>query len=117
MLQEVLTELQAVRGVLGSALVAEDGFVVESTHSEGGADLDFLGSSASTALASARALSQELGRGEVEEVMVEYPEGPLLLVPLAQGYLLVVLLDSMQSLGRARFQLKKSIPRLKEALS
>ncbi|RIH87931.1 Roadblock/LC7 domain protein [Meiothermus luteus] len=116
MVQEVLSELQATKGVLASALVAEDGFVVESTRAEKAPDLDFLGSAASTALASARALSQELGRGEVEEVMVEYPEGPILLVPLEGGYLLVVLMDAMQSLGRVRFQLKKSVPRLKEAL-
>ncbi|ADH63269.1 MAG: roadblock/LC7 domain-containing protein [Deinococcota bacterium] len=117
MVQEVLSELQAVRGVLGSALVAEDGFIVESQRAAGAPDVDFLGGAAATALASAKALSQEINRGEVEEVMVEYPEGPLLLVPLEGGYLLVVLLDSVQSLGRARFQLKKSIPRLKEALA
>ncbi|MCS7058668.1 MAG: roadblock/LC7 domain-containing protein [Meiothermus sp.] len=116
MVQEVLSELQATKGVLASALVAEDGFVVESTRTERAPDLDFLGGAASTALASARALSQELGRGDVEEVMVEYPEGPVLLVPLEGGYLLVVLMDTMQSLGRVRFQLKKSVPRLKEAL-
>jgi len=117
MVQEVLSELQTTRGVLASALVAEDGFVVESARAEQAPDVDFLGGAASTALASARALSQELERGEVEEVMVEYPEGPVLLVPLQMGYLLVVLMDSMQSLGRVRFQLKKSIPRLKEALA
>ncbi|GIW25330.1 roadblock/LC7 domain-containing protein [Meiothermus sp.] len=117
MLQEVLGELQVTNGVLASALVAEDGFVVESLRAEQAPDLDFLGGAASTALASARALSQELNRGEVEEVMVEYPEGPVLLVPLEGGYLLVVLMDSMQSLGRVRFQLKKSVPRLQEALS
>ena len=116
MVQDVLTELQTTKGVLASALVAEDGFVVESARVEQAPDVDFLGGAASTALASARALSQELERGEVEEVMVEYPEGPVLLVPLEGGYLLVVLMDSMQSLGRVRFQLKKSIPRLKEAL-
>lgn len=117
MVQEVLTELQTTKGVLASALVAEDGFVVESTQVEQAPDVDFLGGAASTALASARALSQELERGEVEEVMVEYPEGPVLLVPLEGGYLLVVLMDSMQSLGRVRFQLKKSIPRLRDALA
>lgn len=117
MIQEVIGELQATKGVVASALVAEDGFVVESLRAEQAPDIDFLGSAASTALASAQALSQELERGEVEEVMVEYPEGPVLLVPLEGGYLLVVLIDSMQSLGRVRFQLKKSIPRLQEALS
>lgn len=117
MVQEVLSELQTAKGVMASALVAEDGFVVESARAEQAPDLDFLGGAASTALASARALSQELDRGEVEEVMVEYPEGPVLLVPMEGGYLLVVLMDSMQSLGRIRLQLKKSVPRLKEALS
>ncbi|AWR87008.1 roadblock/LC7 domain-containing protein [Meiothermus taiwanensis] len=117
MIQELIGELQATKGVVASALVAEDGFVVESLRAEQAPDIDFLGSAASTALASARALAQELERGEVEEVMVEYPEGPVLLVPLEGGYLLVVLIDSMQSLGRVRFQLKKSIPRLQEALS
>lgn len=117
MVQEILRELQATQGVVASALIADDGFVVESLRTEQAPDIDFLGSAASTALASARALSQELERGEVEEVMVEYPEGPVLLVPLEGGYLLVVLMDSMQSLGRVRFQLKKSIPRLQEALS
>ncbi len=117
MVQDLLGELQATKGVLASALVAEDGFVVESIRADQAPDVDFLGRASATALASARALSQELGRGEVEEVMVEYPEGPVLLVPLEGGYLLVVLMDSMQSLGRVRFQLKKSVPRLKEALS
>lgn len=117
MVQTVLSELQTTGGVLASALVAEDGFIVESARGDTAPDVDFLGGAASTALASARALSQELGRGDVEEVMVEYPEGPLLLVPLEGSYLLVVLMDSMQSLGRVRFQLKKSIPRLKEALA
>lgn len=115
-MHHILSELQTASGVMASALIAEDGFVVESTRGEKAPDLDFLGGAATTALGSARALSQELERGAVEEVMVEYPEGPLLLVPLEGGYLLVVLMDSMQDLGRARFQLKKSVPQLKEAL-
>ena len=51
--------------------------------------------------------------------MVEYPEGPVLLVPLEVGessYMLVTLLDSVQSLGRVRFQLKRVVPRLREVL-
>jgi uncharacterized protein len=118
MVQDVLSELQSTKGILASALVAEDGFMVESTRADQAPDIDFLGGAASTALASSRALAQELARGEVEEVMVEYPEGPILLVPLeVSGYLLVVLMDSMQSLGRVRFQLKKSISKIKEALA
>lgn len=117
MTHHILSELQTANGVMASALIAEDGFVVESTRGERAPDLDFLGGAAATALTSARALSQELDRGGVEEVMVEYPEGPVLLVPLEGGYMLVVLMDSMQSLGRVRLQIKKTMPRLKETLS
>jgi predicted regulator of Ras-like GTPase activity (Roadblock/LC7/MglB family) len=116
MVSQLLNEIQSTKGILGSALVAEDGFVVESSQGGDAPDIDFLGGAASTAIASAKAIAEELGRGGVEEVMVEYPEGPLLLVPLEGGYLLVVLMSSMQDLGRARFQLKKSVPQLKEAL-
>ncbi|MDX2006603.1 MAG: roadblock/LC7 domain-containing protein [Meiothermus sp.] len=117
MMHTILSELQTASGVMASALIAEDGFVIESTRGEKAPDLDFLGGAATTALGSARALSQELDRGAVEEVMVEYPEGPIVLVPLEGGYMLVVLMDSMQSLGRVRLQIKKTVPRLKEKLS
>lgn len=116
MVQEVLSELQGVQGVRCAALVAEDGFVVESLRAEGAPEIDFLGAAAASALSSARGLAQELDHGAVEEVMVEYPEGPVLLIPLKNGNLLVMLLDSMSSLGRARLQLKKSIPRLEKDL-
>jgi predicted regulator of Ras-like GTPase activity (Roadblock/LC7/MglB family) len=115
MLRQVLGELQGIPGVLGSALVAEDGFIVESTGAELGIELDFLGGPAATALASARALAQELQRGEIEEVMVEYARGPLLMVPV-KNYFLLLLLDSVHSLGKVRFQLKRNLPQIMELL-
>ncbi len=117
--REVLEELGEVRGVEACALVGEDGFVIEGIQREGVPEVDFLGGAATSAMASARALADHLQRGAVEEVMVEYPEGPVLLVPLEVGessYMLVTLLDSVQSLGRVRFQLKRVVPRLREVL-
>jgi predicted regulator of Ras-like GTPase activity (Roadblock/LC7/MglB family) len=113
--EETLKALKEVRGVRAVALLTEDGFVVESLLDEGAPALDRLGAASATALATARGLSQELRRGEVEEVMVEYPDGVLLLVPLA-GHQLVLYLDSVASLGRTRLELKRALPRLKEAL-
>lgn len=114
-MEEILRALKELRGVRAVALLTEDGFVVESLLDEGAPPVDRLGAASATALATARGLSQELGRGEVEEVMVEYPDGALLMVPLA-GHQLVLYLDSVASLGRTRLELKKALPRLKEVL-
>lgn len=119
-IQELLEQLAEDEGVKAVALVGEDGFVIESVGKEGAADLDFVGGAATSAMASSRALADHLKKGEVEEVMVEFDEGPMLLDPLhvsGTTYSLVLLLASAQNLGRVRFQLKKVRGRLLEALA
>jgi len=52
--------------------------------------------------------------------MVEYDEGPMLMVPISVGgsnYTLVMLLDDVQNLGRVRFQVKKTRPSLEGELT
>ena len=66
--------------------------------------------------ATARAVAEELGKGPIEEVMVEYDEGPVLMVPTGKGPVLMVLLDQVASLGRVRLALKRVLPALKEEL-
>lgn len=114
-MEEVLRELKAIRGVQAVALLSEDGFVVEELKKEGAPEADLLSARAATVLGTAKALGQVLGQEGVEEVMVEYPEGTLLLVPLA-GHHLLLFLDGMRSLGRARLGLKKVLPKIEEAL-
>jgi len=110
-IMDSLRQIAADDGVMAVALVGEDGFVIESVRKEGAADIDFVGGAATAAMASSRALADHLQKGEVREVMVEYDEGPLLMVPISAGgseYTLVMLLDDVQNLGRVRFQLKKT---------
>ena len=117
---EMLEQLAADEGVKAVALVGEDGFVIESVRKEGAADLDFVGGAATSAMASSRALADHLKQGDVEEVMVEFDDGSMLLEPItASGttYSLVLMLASSQNLGRVRFQLKKIQQRLQEALA
>lgn len=119
-IQELLEQLAQDEGVKAVALVGEDGFVIESVGKEDAADLDFVGGAATSAMASSRALADHLNKGEVEEVMVEFDEGPMLLEPIRASsgeYGLVLLLASAQNLGRVRFQLKKVRPLLQEALA
>ena len=114
-----LKQIAADDAVTAVALVGEDGFVIESVRKEGAADIDFVGGAATAAMASSRALADFLQKGDVKEVMVEYDEGPMLMVPIDAGgaYTLVMLLDDVQNLGRVRFQLKKARAALEDELS
>jgi len=115
-----LNQIAEDEGVLAVALVGEDGFVIESVRKDGAADIDFVGGAATAAMASSKALADHLNKGDVKEVMVEYNEGPLLMIPIKTNnseYTLVMLLDDVQNLGRIRFQLKKTRATLEEELS
>ncbi|GGM96901.1 hypothetical protein GCM10007092_08240 [Thermus composti] len=114
-MEEILKELKATRGVLAVALLSEDGFVVEERREETAPEATLLSARSATVLGAAKALAQTLGEEKVEEVMVEYPEGALVLVPLP-GHHLLLFLDGVLSLGRVRLALKKALPKLEEAL-
>ncbi len=114
-MEEVLQELRGVKGVQAVAVLSEDGFVVESLREEG-VELERLSARAAMVLGTAKALGQALGQEGVEEVMVEYPEGALVLVPL-KGHHLLLFLDGVGSLGRVRLVLKRALPKLEEALA
>ncbi len=113
---KALEQLSETAGVDAWALVGEDGFVLEAFRRPEVEVGDLFGGLATSVLASARALAEELGKGPLEEVMVEYPEGPVLLVPLKGGAVLMLLLDQVASLGRVRLVLKKVRPAIEEAL-
>lgn len=115
-MEAVLKELKDTKGVQVVALLSEDGFVVEEVREDGTLEAGQLSARAATVLGTAKALAQTLGQEGVEEVMVEYPEGALLLVPLP-GHHLLLFLDGVRSLGRVRLALKKALPKLEEALS
>ncbi len=115
-MREALEELKATTGVRVAALLSEDGFVVEEVREEGSPETSLLSARAATVLGTAKALGQTLGQEGLEEVMVEYPEGALLLVPLP-GHHLLLLLDGVRSLGRVRLALKRWLPQIAEALT
>jgi len=114
---EVLNQLSEVPGIEAWALVGEDGFILEAySRPKTWADRLISGLGAST-LAAAKAVADSLGRGELEELMVEYPDGVVLIVPTGKGPVLVLALDQVATLGRARLLLRRIMPKLREELS
>jgi len=116
-LKAALERLLDVRGVVSAAVAGADGSLVEGL-ALGESELAALEELVPTALASSQALGALVGEGPVEQSLVEYAEGPVLMAPIepdaaeGTGHVLVVRLDSVSDLGRVRFQLKRLLPGL-----
>jgi uncharacterized protein len=119
MLADLLKQVLDIKGITSAAVVSGEGFIVEGA-SKNDKDLGFVGGVIASGLASSRVLGELLGEGDISQAMIEYEEGPVLLMPLTsgeEGYVMVTMLDSINSLGRARFQLRKVLPEIAQAVS
>lgn len=116
-LSELLKEVIGIRGVSSALVVSGDGLILEEA-SHDAQDLSFVGGLMTSALAASRALVGFLGEGELQHAMIEYEQGPVLLIPLAEredAPVMVATLESTSVLGRARFQLRKLVPEVAQA--
>lgn len=117
-LADLLNQVLAIRGVTSAAVVSGEGSIVEGV-SHGGTNLDFIAGLIASGLASSQVLAGILGEGEINQTMIEYENGPVLLTPLKRAgddYVAVVTLDQTSTLGRVRFQLRKLLPEIAEAV-
>ena len=120
-LQAALRALLGVRGITSAAVAGADGELIDGL-SLGDEELAGLRELVPTALASSRALGGLLGEGAVRQALIEYREGPVLLAPIDGGSddeggpVAVIGLANVTDLGRVRFQLKRHLASLAEAL-
>jgi uncharacterized protein len=120
-LQAALRALLEVRGITSAAVAGADGELVDGL-SLGEEELAALRELIPTALASSRALGGLLEEGSVRQALIEYREGPVLLAPIEGGSgdeggpVAVIGLANVTDLGRVRFQLKRHLAALAEAL-
>jgi hypothetical protein len=115
MLKQLLGEFLKLDGVSAAVVVGRDGFVIESAVS-GKVDIDALGAMASTGMGTSEAMGNELGKGELRQMLVELDRGPILLSPLSTDELIAIVADTDVNIGRIRYELKKNRERLIAAL-
>ena len=115
MLKQILGEFLKVEGVSAAVVVGRDGFVIESAIS-GKIDIDALGAMASTGMGISEAMGNELGKGNLDQMLVELEKGPIILSPLSSDELIAIVADSTANVGRIRYELKKNKERLMAAL-
>jgi predicted regulator of Ras-like GTPase activity (Roadblock/LC7/MglB family) len=61
-------------------------------------------------------MGKELGKGELQQMLVELEKGPVLMSPLSQGEIIAIVADGAANIGRIRYELKKNKDRIAAAL-
>jgi len=90
--------------------------VIEGFTRDGKEDMEAVGAIMTTGLGTAEALGQEIGRGSVVGVLMEYEHGLVSADPMGDFALVVTLFDNAASLGRVRHMVKASRNEILEAL-
>ncbi len=114
-LHKILEGLVEVSGIDVAVCVGRDGFVIDAA-STGKADTEAIGAMVSTGMGSAESVGRELGLEEMDQAMMEYKNGIVMMTALGSDALLVVVASKDANLGGIRLQVRRSAPKLVAAL-
>ncbi len=115
-LKQTLSRFLAIPGVKQAILVGRDGLLIEGLTRDGKEDMEAIGAIMSTGLSTADALGQEIARGNVVGVLMEFENGLVSVDPLGDFALVVTLSDSASNIARIRHVVKASRNEILEAL-
>ncbi len=123
-LDQILSEVMQIKGVSSVAVVDSNGSVIDSV-SKAGHDFSNVSALVTEGIHSSRTLAGMLEEGELQQTVLEYEQGPVVLSPLVgitsdahqDSPIAVVVLDSSNSLGRARLKLSKLLPQIAEMVA
>ncbi len=112
----VLTDFTRIEGVLAAAIVSKDGFVIDMVHTgEATFDPDSLAAMITTLYGASVRLGEELGIGELSDVILEYKNNYALIEDVGEA-LVALIADKRAILGRLRYELKKQRERIRSVL-
>lgn len=115
-LKQALGRFLTIPGVRQAILVGRDGLMIEGVARDSKEDLEAVGAITTSGLSTAEALGQEIGRGSVIGVLMEYEHGLVSVDPLGDFALMVTLSDNAANIGRVRHLVKTSRNEILEAL-
>jgi predicted regulator of Ras-like GTPase activity (Roadblock/LC7/MglB family) len=114
-LREILNQLIEVSGVNAAVCVGRDGFVIEAASTQS-SDTDAIGAMVSTGMGSAESVGRELGLGVMDQAMMEYQNGIVLMTALGSEALLAVVAGKDANLGNVRLQVRRRVAELLKSL-
>src|SRR5712691_7082005 len=115
-LKQTLGRFLSIPGVRQAILVGRDGLLIEGLTRDGKDDMEAVGAIMTTGLSTAEALGQEISRGPVIGVLMEYENGLVSVDPLGDFALMVTLSDNASNIARVRHLIKTTRNEILEAL-
>ena len=115
-LKQTLSRFLAIPGVRQAILVGRDGLMIEGLTRDGKDDMEAVGAIMTTGIGTAEALGQEIARGGVLGVIMEYENALVSVEPLGDFALMVTLSDNASNIARVRHLVKTSRNEILEAL-
>ncbi len=115
-LNVILSRLVEVAGVNVAICVGRDGFVIDAASTKE-ADIEAIGAMVSAVMGSAENVGHEIGLAEMDQAMMEYQDGIVMMTALGREALLAVVAEKDANLGNVRLQVRRQVPELEKALS
>jgi len=115
-LKQTLSRFLSIPGVRQAILVGRDGLMIEGLARDGKDDMEAVGAIMTTGMSTAEALGQEIARGGVIGVLMEYEHGLVSVDPLGEFALMVTLSENASNIAHVRRLLKASRNEILEAL-
>ncbi|WP_020676680.1 roadblock/LC7 domain-containing protein [Geopsychrobacter electrodiphilus] len=114
LLQEMLDRLPGAQG----AIIADwEGEAVDQVARIDDFEIKVLGAHKGIILTRLRETLHRLDGGELEEVLIQYENAKVLIVPLNEDYFLVLTIDPDEMVGKAAFELRRCAVRLRLEIS
>jgi len=109
----ILRNLMSIQGVSAAAIVDNDGLVTH-IHRNLAINTDAIGASVQIVFGAASKSAKHVGHNVTNVVICENAEGYILTAPIESGFMLALVTERDTLLGRARFELKETLPMLKK---
>lgn len=113
-LKGILGDFLRIDGVSAAVVVGRDGFPIESALSSK-VDVDGLGAMVATAIGTTEALGSEFALGGMEQFMVEFDRGKVL-IAAAGDDILAIVTTANAVIGSVRYAVKKGLSDLIRAM-
>lgn len=115
MLQKILSEFLQIEGVTTVALIGNDGFVIEYIRNDS-FDIDALAALSSDIVRFFSRAGSLTGMGAPRQIVLEQPEGAIIISPITAEEFLVVVANTRLTLGRLTHIIPKISLRIAAAI-
>ena len=115
-LKSVLKEITELEGINAAVVVNRDGFMIEGVMKNSQIDVEYMAAIISAGIGSSEQMARQLELGGLNITMVECENGVVVVVLIGDDAIMAVVADLKANLGAIRYQLKKKLVDVKNAL-